>query len=138
MVCKKYSGFECKLKVESLYLQSEIVFPVFDPAAILLIGELLCSYFEVISFWEIVADIPTTISELESLKKDFSAFSYEFTKLLNCTADFVFLGFRPSSLFIKNCIYPLGIWRQCLHESCSWHLKDYFEIGISWKGFLYI
>ena len=63
------------------------MFPVFDPAAILLIGELLCSYFEVVS------DIPTTISELESLKNDLSAFSYEFTKLLNCTADFAFLDF---------------------------------------------
>ena len=127
-----------KLKVESLDLQSGIVFPVSDPATILLIAELLCSYFEVVSFWRFVVDIPTSISELESPKDDFSAFSYEFAKSKDCTADFAFLDFWPSWLFIKNCTFPLIIWRQCLHESCSWHLKDYFGLGIVWKVFLYI
>ena len=42
---------------------------------------------------KVVVDISKTILELESLEKDFSAFSYEFTKSQDCTADFAFLDF---------------------------------------------
>ena len=76
-------------------------FWISDPAAFSLKTVLILWEFEGSVFIEVIVDISKIILELESPEKDFSAFSYDFPKLLVCYRNFwkntavtVLVGFR--------------------------------------------
>ena len=63
-------------------------FWISDPADFSLKTVLFLWEFEGSVFTKVVVDISKIILELESLEKDFSAFSYDFPKLLVCCRNF--------------------------------------------------